>query len=145
MTLLQIVTKLQPDSVAHLKKMKDNLGNNVTKTLASCAIAFSTIPIFIATSVAGARLGDFSSYLPLIILGSSSLSITSIWLFGRPRKVESASIKKLAQLEQRIEELEQRISNAEVIDSFENRLAAKEVQQRAEKSYTSPVENSLSS
>lgn len=121
--------------------MKDSFGNSFTKTLATSAVVVVTAVLFITTAVAGVRLGGFAAYLPVIILVTSSLSISSIWLFGRPRKSDSASLKKLQQLEVRVAELESRISNAEIVDSFENRLAEKEVTSRmgtSSTSYASP-------
>jgi hypothetical protein len=110
--------------------MKDSFGNSFTKTLATIGVAVVTAVLFITTAIAGGKLGGFSAYLPVIILATSSLSISSIWLFGRPRKSDSASLKKLKELEARVHELETRIHNAEFIDSFENRLAEKEIKRR---------------
>lgn len=110
--------------------MKDSLGNSFTKTLATAAVAGASAVLFITTAIAGNNLGGLAAYLPVLILATSSLSVASIWLFGRPRKSDSASLKKLQQLETRIGELELRISNAEIVDNFENRLAEKEVAAR---------------
>lgn len=107
--------------------MKDSFGNSFTKTIATVAVALVTLLLFVTTSLAGVKLGEFSSYLPLLILGTSSISISSIWLFGRPRKSESASQRQLAALEARIAELETRITNAEIVNGFEDRLAEKEL------------------
>lgn len=125
--------------------MKDSFGNSFTKTLATTAVAAVTLLLFITTAFAGGKLGGFSAYLPLIILATSSLSITSIWLFGRPRKADSISAKKLATLEQRVVELEERINNAEIVDNFESRLAKKEAQLRAANSHTAPASSTLTS
>lgn len=118
--------------------MKYNLGNNLTigngltKSLATCAIAAATIPLFIITCVAGVKLGNLYSYLPFVVLGSSSISIASIWFFSRTHKPDSISNKKLATLENRVAILEQRIINAEIVDDFESRLAEKEVERRSQ-------------
>jgi hypothetical protein len=74
--------------------MKDSFGNSFTKTLATSAVVVVTAVLFITTAVAGVRLGGFAAYLPVIILVTSSLSISSIWLFGRPRKSDSASPRR---------------------------------------------------
>lgn len=125
--------------------MKDSFGNSFTKTMATVSVAVVTLLLFATTAIAGAKLGGFAAYLPIVILITSSLSITSIWLFGRPRKADSISAKKLAQLEARVAELEQRIINAEIVDDFESRLADKEVERRspANSSYSSNLDNSL--
>ncbi|MGJ8673067.1 hypothetical protein [Rubritalea sp.] len=123
--------------------MKDSFGNSFTKTLATIGVVVATAILFITTAIAGGKLGGFSAYLPLAILLSSSVSITAIWLFGRPRKSDSASLKKLKELENRVCELEARIHNAEIVDSFENRLAEKEVNHRFAKS--SPSQQSQAS
>jgi len=119
--------------------MKDSLGNSFTKTLATTAVAGATAVLFITTAIAGNKLGGLAAYLPILILVTSSLSVASIWLFGRPRKSDSASLKKLQQLETRIGELEIRITNAEIVENFENRLAEKEVEARTQQnsSYSS--------
>ena len=121
--------------------MQDSLGNSFTKTLATTAVAGVTAVLFITTAVAGNKLGGFAAYLPILILATSSLSIASIWFFGRPRKSDSASLIKLQQLEARIEELESRIHNAEVVDSFENRLAEKAVKARFSASHYSETQS----
>lgn len=110
--------------------MKDSFGNSFTKTLATIGVAVASAILFITTAIAGGQLGSYAAYLPVLILVTSSASITAIWLFGRPRKSDSASLKKLKELEARVAELESRIHNAEVVDTFENRLAEKEVKQR---------------
>lgn len=122
--------------------MKDSFGNSFTKTLATVGVAVVTAILFITTAIAGGKLGSFAAYLPLAILLSSSVSIAGIWLFGRPRKSDSASLKKLKELENRVQELEARIHNAEIVDSFENRLAEKEISQRF--SQSSPAQNDRS-
>lgn len=125
--------------------MKDSFGNSFTKTLATTAVVVVSAVLFITTAVAGVRLGGFAAYLPVIILVTSSLSVASIWLFGRPRKSDSASLKNLQQLEERVEELESRISNAELVDSFENRLAEKEIKARKSHNSSSYATSSLES
>ncbi len=126
--------------------MKDSLGNNFTKTLATTAVAGASAVLFITTAVSGNQLGGFASYLPILILVTSSLSVASIWLFGRPRKSDSASLKKLQQLEARIEELETRITNAEIVENFENRLAEKEIKARTQQNSSySQMESHLES
>ncbi|MFC5050566.1 hypothetical protein ACFPK9_08070 [Rubritalea spongiae] len=110
--------------------MKDSFGNSFTKTLATLGVAATTAVLFITTAIASGKLGGLAAYLPIAILLTSSLSISAIWLFGRPRKSDSTSLKNLRELETRVEELEARIHNAEVVDAFENRLAEKEVNQR---------------
>lgn len=123
--------------------MKDSFGNSFTKTLATTVVATVTLLLFITTAFAGGKLGGFSAYLPLIILATSSLSILSIWMFGRPRKADSLSARKLAALELRVAELEERITNAEIVENFESRLAKKEALGRAATSHTAPVESPL--
>ncbi|MFC4992763.1 ABC transporter C-terminal domain-containing protein [Rubritalea tangerina] len=110
--------------------MKDTFGNSFTKTLATGAVVTVTAILFITTAAAGPNLGGFAAYLPIIILVTSSASIASIWFFGRPRNLDSPTLKQLHQLELRIQELEQRIANAEIVNDFENRLAEKEIKSR---------------
>jgi|GEM_PF-2245696 hypothetical protein len=126
--------------------MKDSLGNTVSKTLSTATVAGAAAILFITTAVSGNKLGGFAIYLPILILVTSSLSIASIWFFGRPRKSDSASVKKLQQLEARIEELETRITNAEIVENFENRLAEKEIKARTQQNSSySQMESHLES
>lgn len=125
--------------------MKDSFGNSFTKTLATTAIAIATVVLFITTALVGSGLGGFAAYLPILILVTSSFSIVSIWLFGRPRKSDSASLKKLKQLEARVEELETRITNAEMVENFEERLAKKEIKVRFNETQPAPAPSKLRS
>ncbi|GAA5495841.1 hypothetical protein Rhal01_02020 [Rubritalea halochordaticola] len=105
--------------------MKDSFGNTFNKTVATGIISVVTLLLFVTTAVANSRLG-FAVYLPCIILLTSSLSIASIWIFGRPRKPDSPAINQLEAMQKKIAELEKRLSNAELVNNFEDRLAEKE-------------------
>lgn len=109
--------------------------NNIIKTVATGIIIFGTIVLMIIFAIAGSRLAA-ASYLPLATLAASSLSIACIWIFGRPKTEEhyeqefsklKSEIRKLNtnfnQLETHKLEIENRLTNVELLDSFETKLA----------------------
>jgi hypothetical protein len=93
-------------------------------------VSLAAVTLFITTAIAGTQLGGFAAYLPLVILCTSALSITSIWIFGDSSKSKSVQLKKFKLLEAKIRELESRIYNVEIIEKFEDRLAEKDFQER---------------
>lgn len=115
--------------------MKDSFGNTLNKTIATGAIALVTLLLFVTTAVANTRLG-LAAFLPSIILVTSASSIASVWYFGRPRKPDSPALQQLQQLQTKVEELEKRLANAEIVHNFEDRLAHKEAHFRNSNKFT---------
>jgi len=93
--------------------MKDNFGNTLNKTI--------TTGIITGTATVGLIACTFANFETpaLLIIGLNTVAIMSVWIFGRPRKSESPTIKTLNQFETRIQEL---------IDAFEDRLAKKHIE-----------------
>ncbi len=109
--------------------------NNVVKTVATGIITGGTILLMITYAIAGDRLVG-ASYLPLATAVASAAATACVWIFGRPKTEEAYNeeftiIRKelrnlntdLDELQAQNTELEQRLANVELLESFEDRLA----------------------
>ncbi len=128
--------------------------NNIIKTAATGIILGGTILLMAIFAIAGSRLPG-SSYLPLATLAASSISIACVWMFGRPKteehyeeeftKLRSEISKTNATLDHVVNQtkvIDQRLANVEVLESFENRLAKRSIEQQAIRSNASePIQD----
>jgi 5-bromo-4-chloroindolyl phosphate hydrolysis protein len=109
--------------------------NNVVKTIATGIIAGATILLMIIYAISGDRLVG-ASYLPLLTALASAISTACIWIFGRPKTEEAYNneftiLRKelrninsnFDELQDRHADLEKRLTNVELIESFEDKLA----------------------
>lgn len=75
-----------------------------------------------------AIIGDYShllaALLPLAVIAGTSVSMVTIWLTSS-RKANSREIEEL---KQQVADLHARLSNLEMMDSYERRLAQREAQ-----------------
>ena len=142
--------------------------NNVIKTAATGIIAGGTILLmgiygFFGDSIAGA------AYLPMATAVSSAVATACVWIFGRPKAEEERNREisdlrgqvkdlnqTLEQMQSHFDKVDKRLSNVEVIESFEERLAKKtldkkissslpkyeKVEKVAESSFMSPSQES---
>ena len=113
--------------------------NNVIKTVATGIIAGSTI---ILMGIYGFLGDDFAgaSFLPIATAVSSAMATACIWIFGRPkaeaqrnaeitalnRQVNSLN-KTIDTMQGHFDSIDKRLTNAEYIEDFEERLARKEL------------------
>ena len=74
------------------------------------------------------------AWLPLIILLCTAYAIFCVWRSGG--RSDRSDAAELEALRDKVRELEERLESAEVVDAFEERLAAKEAELRV-KSMTS--------
>ncbi len=109
--------------------------NTVIKTAATGIIAGGTILLMGVYGIFGDRIAG-ANFLPMATAVSSAVATACVWIFGRPKREEAynqelASIKKelksynttLADLQLHNQDLEQRLANVELLESFEDRLA----------------------
>jgi|GEM_PF-4616170 len=109
--------------------------NNVIKTAATGIIAGSTIILMGIYVAFGDRLAG-ASYLPMATAVASAVATACVWIFGRPKTEEAYNEefnilrKKLRKLNTNLDEiqtqnteLEQRLANVELLESFEDKLA----------------------
>lgn len=118
--------------------------NNIIKTAATGIIAGGTILLMGVYGAFGSRLVG-AEFLPMATAVSSAVATACVWIFGRPKTEEAYNEeftilrKELRSLNQNLDdlqaqntELEQRLANVELIESFEDKLAkhtlAKEAQ-----------------
>ena len=112
-----------------------NTANNIVKTAATGIIAGGTILLMGIYGIWGDSLAG-STYLPMATAVSSAVATACVWVFGRPKREEayneefSLLKKELNKLNANLDELqahntdlEQRLANVELLESFEDRLA----------------------
>ena len=138
--------------------------NNVIKTAATGIISGTTFILMSIYALAGDRLAG-ASYLPIATIATSAIAIACVWVFGRLKTEEAYSAefsklkKELRKLNTNIEELqsqnselEQRLSNVELLESFEDKLAKLTLENQAQTQKTlnknptaPPISSNLSS
>ncbi len=107
--------------------------NNVVKTTATAIITAGTVLLMGGYGIAHFFGADISPSLPLATLAASAVSTACVWIFGRPKAdaLYGSEINKLRRemhtMAEDIDKLQERIINAEYIESFEERLARKEL------------------
>ena len=118
--------------------------NNLIKTAATGIIAAGTFLLMTVYGVSGDRLAG-ASYLPMATLVVSAIGTACVWIFGRPKTEEAyneeftALRKKLRDLDSNLDEiqahnaeLENRLANVELLESFEDRLAKHTLEKEAQ-------------
>lgn len=142
--------------------------NNVIKTAATGIIAGGTILLMGVYGAFGTRLAG-SEFLPLATAVSSAVATACVWIFGRPKAEEQfnqeirdlrSQVKDLnstlTEMQSHFDKVDKRLTNVEVIENFEDRLAKKTLDQKisstlpthekkepvAESSYMSPSQKS---
>ncbi len=109
--------------------------NNIIKTAATGVIAGGTVLLMCIYGFAGDNLAG-SQFLPLATAVSSAVATACVWIFGRPKTEEvyneefSILRKEMRSLNTELEdlqaqntELEERLANVELLESFEDKLA----------------------
>ena len=109
--------------------------NNVIKTAATGIIAGGTILLMVIYGISGDRLAG-ASYIPMATVAASALATACVWIFCRPKTEEASNqaftilnneLRKLNnnfdELQAQNTELEQRLANVELLESFEDKLA----------------------
>jgi hypothetical protein len=109
--------------------------NNVIKTAATGIIAGGTILLMVIYGISGDRLAG-ASYIPMATVAASAIATACVWIFGRPKTEETYNqeftilkkeLRKLNnnfdELQAQNTELEQRLANVELLESFEDKLA----------------------
>ena len=117
--------------------------NNLIKTAATGMIAGGTILLMGIYGLFGENIAGANSYLPMATAVTSAVATACIWIFGRPKieethNAEFNQIKKelrrlnidLQQLEIENTDLEQRLANVEMLESFENKLAKRTIEKQ---------------
>jgi len=132
--------------------------NNLIKTGATGMIIGGTIILMLIYGFLGENIAGAHSYLPMLTALSAAAATASVWAFGRPKSEDSNNaefrkIKKelrrissdLDQLEDENAELEQRLSAVEMLESFEDKLAKRTLeQQNGPKGPKSAIESDIS-
>ncbi len=141
-----------------------NTANNVIKTAATGIIAGGTILLMGIYGIWGDNLAG-ASYLPMATAVSAAVGTACIWIFGRPKTEEAYNEeftilrKEIRSLNKNLEdiqahnaELEGRLANVELLESFEDKLAKhtldKEAQARTslkKASRPSPISSNMPS
>ena len=116
--------------------------NNFIKATATGVIAGGALLLMVVYGIFGDRLAG-SQYLPLATAVSSAVTTACIWIFGRPKveKMHNEEIhalkSQIADLNLTVEEMQdhfalidKRLTDAEYIEDFEERLARKEITSR---------------
>ena len=109
--------------------------NNVIKTAATGIIAGGTILLMVIYGISGDSLAG-ASYLPMATVAASAVATACVWIFGRPKTEEAYNeeftilrkeLRKINtnfdELQAHNTELEQRLANVELLESFEDKLA----------------------
>ena len=109
------------------KKEKD-LRLEATQVIAGCGIGSLAISAVFAPSLGGGIL------LPVLVIAGSSLATAAVWISSRVKQPKKQQ-KALLAMQEKISVLEKRLADAEVIESFEDRLASKEAKLRVESTY----------
>lgn len=122
--------------------------SNTIKALATSMILGALVLLFIVYSFSHAIDN------PLLTLGTllaATLSIFSVWFFGKKTNNDAEITTELARLRRELldvhedlDELEERLRNIEMVESFEDRLARKELQRRAPNPVSVSYENNES-
>lgn len=112
-----------------------NTANNVIKTAATGIIAGGTILLMGIYGLFGENLAG-ASFLPMATAVSSAVGTACIWIFGRPKTEEAHNEEfsilrkeirslnsELKELQTHHNELEGRLANVELLESFEDKLA----------------------
>ncbi|MFT5905585.1 MAG: hypothetical protein ACI9E1_001183 [Cryomorphaceae bacterium] len=118
--------------------------NNVIKTAATGIIAGGTILLMAIYGISGDRLAG-ASYLPIATIAASAVATACVWIFGRPKTEEAYNEeftilrKELGRLNGNFDklkadntELEQRLANVELLESFEDKLAKHSLDKEAQ-------------
>lgn len=129
--------------------------NNIVKTVATGIIACAIVLLMLIYSIAGDRLAS-ASYLPLATLIAGAVTTACIWMFGRPKTEETYNKefmllkKELEDLNNRITDineeksnLEQRLANVEVLESFEDKLAKHTLEKNTKNQQTTKIASSI--
>lgn len=114
--------------------------NNIIKTAATGIILGGTIILMTIYGISGARLAG-ASYLPIATIAASSIAIACVWIFGRPKTEEhyeeefsklKSELSKLntnfESIETKNTDLNKRLSNVELLESFEQKLAMRSLE-----------------
>ena len=99
------------------------------RVVATRAICRWTLPILAVCIPLVALLK--SPILPFLVIGGASLSISSVWFFGRSKVVATHS-KEIDVLEKTVEELKSRLDGVEVRNRYEEALAEKAFSEQAD-------------
>lgn len=138
--------------------------NNVIKTATTGIIAGGTILLMAIYGISGDRLAG-ASYLPIATIAASAVATACVWIFGRPKTEEAYNEeftilrKELGRLNGNFDELkanntelEQRLANVELLESFEDKLAKHTLDKEAQTlnpigkiSNSAPISSTISS
>ena len=103
--------------------LEGTIATSFVKLIATAIISASTIAIVAVLAFTSAPIS-----LVLSTIGLSTLGLAIVWIFGRcqkpPNSLISTSEKKVQAMERRLSDLEERITNVEIIERFEDRLAS---------------------
>ncbi|MGJ8654913.1 MAG: hypothetical protein ACSHX6_00575 [Akkermansiaceae bacterium] len=112
-----------------------NTANNVIKTAATGIIAGGTILLMGVYGAFGSRLVG-AEFLPMATAVSSAVATACVWIFGRPKTEEAYNEeftilrKELRSINENLDEvqahnteLEKRLANVELLETFEDKLA----------------------
>ncbi|MEM9479822.1 MAG: hypothetical protein AAGA58_09245 [Verrucomicrobiota bacterium] len=111
-----------------LPAVRESITGNVARVSATTIVAWAGVAVFGIYALLGRFIGGESILFPALILASTAIPISIIWLVGRGGQIEARQ-RKILELERRVEELEERVANAEAVEAFEERLAKKEAEQ----------------
>ncbi len=116
--------------------------NNIIKTAATGIIAGGTILLMGIYGIFGSRLAGVE-FLPMATAVSSAVATACVWIFGRPKAEEEHQKEmnamrrqvrdlndSLEDMQSHFDKIEKRLSNVEVIETFEERLAKKALDQK---------------
>jgi len=118
--------------------MADKFSDLVVSCVEPIAKAFVSVAIIVATAFGMTSTAIFAEnrYLPFVILGVATVAFIFTWRNNSrsQTKENNQHIKDLQkqvdQLTTQLEDYNERIGNIEMLETFENRLASKEVEKR---------------
>ena len=129
---------LWSDAISHLSAFGSDTIRIILKTLVTLGISLAAIPIFI--------WGPKDYGFPIVAVVLMSLILFFMWSNSGTSEQSELSEQEIDKLKKEIEALKQtladhekRLENTEIIESFENRLARKELEKKDQELHSKPI------
>lgn len=127
----------KPSIIERILTTSGQAANNTIKASATGIIAGATVALIGIYAIFGKSFAGMD-YLPLATIGAGALSTTAVWFFGRS-KTDDMYVDEVRQLTAQIEDMQdemddlnERLSNVEMIESLERRLAERDVEKQVQ-------------